>query len=72
VSFIGHGIGLELIEHPIMTYKSKVSLQPGMIFAIEPKLVYLDEFAAGIESIFLVTETGHRLISQTPVQIFIC
>jgi Xaa-Pro dipeptidase len=72
VSFIGHGIGLELIEHPIMTYKSRVSLQPGMIFAIEPKLVYLDEFAAGIESIFLVTETGHRLISQTPVQIFIC
>ena len=72
VSFIGHGIGLELIEHPIMSDKSKISLQPGMIFAIEPKLVYLDEFATGIESAFLVTETGHRLISHTPVQVFIC
>jgi Xaa-Pro aminopeptidase len=72
VSFIGHGIGLELIEHPIMSDKSKVVLQPGMIFAVEPKLVFLDEFAAGIESAFLVTETGHRLISHTPVQVFIC
>ena len=72
VTFIGHGIGLELVEHPIMSDKSKVLVQPGMIFALEPKLVYLDEFATGIESIFVVTETGYRLISQTPVQVFIC
>ena len=72
VSFIGHGIGLELIEHPIMSSKSEVLVHPGMIFAIEPKLVFLDQFAAGIESIFLVTETGYRLISHTPVQVFIC
>ncbi len=72
VSFVGHGIGLELIEHPIISAKSEVLLRAGMIFAIEPKLVYLDEFATGIESIFLVTETGYRLISKTPVQIFIC
>ncbi len=72
VTFIGHGIGLELVEHPIMSDKSKVLVQPGMIFALEPKLVYLDEFATGIESIFLVTETGHRMISQTPVKIYVC
>lgn len=72
VTFIGHGIGLELVEHPIMSDKSKVLVQPGMIFALEPKLVYLDEFATGIESIFVVTETGYRLISQTPVRVFIC
>jgi Xaa-Pro dipeptidase len=72
VTFIGHGIGLELVEKPIMSAKSNVLAQPGMIFALEPKLVFLNEFAAGIESIFLVTETGHRLISQTPVKIHIC
>jgi len=72
VSFIGHGIGLELIEKPIISAKSEVLLRAGMIFAIEPKLVYLDEFATGIESIFVVTETGYRLISKTPVQVFIC
>jgi Xaa-Pro aminopeptidase len=72
VSFIGHGIGLELIEKPIISAKSQVLLRAGMIFAIEPKLVYLDEFATGIESIFRVTETGYRMISQTPVRVFIC
>jgi Xaa-Pro aminopeptidase len=72
VSFIGHGIGLELIEKPIISAKSQVLLRTGMIFAIEPKLVYLDEFATGIESVFRVTETGYRMISQTPVRVFIC
>jgi len=43
-----------------------------MVFALEPKLVYENEFAAGVESVFLVTETGGRLISRVPVEIFVC
>lgn len=70
VSFIGHGIGLELVEPPIIAEGRKDLLEPGMIFALEPKMVFEDEFAAGIESVFLVTETGNRLISRTPVEIF--
>jgi Xaa-Pro aminopeptidase len=42
-----------------------------MTFALEPKLVFEGEFAAGIESVFVVTEKGGRLISKTPVEIFI-
>lgn len=72
VSFIGHGIGLELIEGPIIARNKKDRLEPGMTFALEPKMVFENEFAAGIESVFLVTETGHRLISQVPVEVFIC
>ena len=72
VTFIGHGIGLELVEEPIIASKKKDLLEPGMMFALEPKLTFENEFAAGIESVFLVTETGHRLISRVPVQIFIC
>ena len=72
VSFIGHGIGLELIEQPIISANNKNLLKPGMIFALEPKIIFENEFAAGIESVFLVTETGYRLISQVPVKVFIC
>jgi Xaa-Pro aminopeptidase len=72
VSFIGHGIGLELIEQPIISARNEVQVQPGMIFALEPKLVFENEFAAGIESVFLVTESGYRLVSHTPVKIFVC
>ena len=72
VSFIGHGIGLELEEPPIIAGNRKDRLEPGMVFALEPKLVYENEFCAGIESVFLVTETGVRLISKVPVEVFIC
>lgn len=72
VSFIGHGIGLELIEGPIIAGNKMDRLEPGMTFALEPKMVFENEFSAGIESVFLVTDEGHRLISQVPVEVFIC
>ena len=70
--FIGHGVGLELVEPPFISKGNRSVLQPGMVFALEPKIVVKNEFAAGIESDFLVTETGHRLLSQVPVKVFIC
>ncbi len=72
VQFIGHGIGLELIEQPILSAKDDSPLQPGMTFAIEPKMVFKNRFSAGVESVFTVTETGYRLISQIPLKVFVC
>ncbi|MGE5255504.1 MAG: M24 family metallopeptidase [Hyphomicrobiales bacterium] len=72
VNFIGHGIGLELVEPPIIARGRDVQLEDGMVFALEPKLVYANEFAAGVESVFQVTPAGGRLISKVPVEIFIC
>jgi Xaa-Pro aminopeptidase len=72
VSFIGHGIGYELIEPPIIAHGKKDLLLPGMTLALEPKFIFADAFSAGIESVFLVTETGARLLSQTPPEIIIC
>jgi len=72
VQFIGHGIGLELIEQPIISTKEPSPLEAGMTFALEPKMVFKNRFSAGVESVFTVTETGHRLISQVPVDVFIC
>lgn len=70
--FIGHGVGLELVEPPFISAGNSSVLQPGMTFALEPKIVVENEFAAGIESDFLVTETGHRLLSQVPLKVFVC
>ena len=72
VSFVGHGIGLEMVEPPLIAHGKKTVLKPGMTFALEPKLVFENRFIAGIESVFLVTETGTRLISQVPPEIFVC
>ncbi len=72
VSFIGHGIGMELVEPPFLAKGRHDCLKPGMTFALEPKIVIEDMFMAGIESVFLVTEKGTRLISTVPVEIFCC
>ena len=71
VNFVAHGVGLEMAEPPYIAKGKDEPLQPGMTFALEPKLVFQNEFAAGIESAFLVTETGSRLITKVPVEIFI-
>jgi Xaa-Pro dipeptidase len=72
VTFIGHAVGLELVEAPIIAKGREDRLLPGMTIALEPKMVFQNEFSAGIESVFLVTEEGCRLISKTPVKIFVC
>ena len=72
VNFVGHGIGAELVEYPVIAGKKEDELRPGMTFALEPKIVFKDQFIAGVESVFTVTERGYQLISQVPVEIFIC
>jgi len=72
VSFIGHGIGLEIVEPPIIARNRSDRLEPGMVFALEPKFVCENEFSAGVESVFVVTENGSRLISKVPMEVFVC
>jgi len=68
--YIGHGIGIELVEKPLLSASSKEILEEGMVFALEPKLVSALGFGAGIESVFCVTSKGAQMLSETPVQIF--
>lgn len=56
--FVGHGVGLEINELPVISPRSGDILQPGMTFAFEPKFVLPDIGAVGIENTFLVTESG--------------
>lgn len=70
--FVGHGIGLELVENPILAKGRSTQLKPGMVFAVEPKFIFKDRFAAGIESVILITDRGSRFLSQTENQVFCC
>ena len=56
--FVGHGVGLEINELPVLTTRSKDILQPGMTFAFEPKFVLAGIGAVGIENTFLVTDSS--------------
>lgn len=56
--FVGHGIGIQINELPVLTPRSKEVLAPNMVFALEPKFVIPGVGAVGIENSFLVTKNG--------------
>lgn len=56
--FIGHGIGLEINELPVFAPRMKQELEPGMVFALEPKIVLPGVGPLGIENSWVVTCEG--------------
>lgn len=64
--FVGHGVGLELDELPILAPKFKVPLQAGNVIAVEPKFLFPGKGAVGIENTFNVTEKGGELLTALP------
>ncbi|MCP4022182.1 MAG: aminopeptidase P family protein, partial [Desulfobacteraceae bacterium] len=70
--FIGHGIGIELVESPYLAKGHSSPLEAGMVFAVEPKFIQKEEFGVGIESVVMVTPQGGEFISTTEHKVFVC
>ena len=64
--FVGHGVGLELDEFPVIAQGFKALLLAGQTIAIEPKFVIPGKGAIGIENTFAVTPTGGEKITGMP------
>jgi len=64
--YIGHGIGLELDEPPVLGPGVEAPLEEGMILAIEPKLISPDFGAVNIEDDVVVTRDGCELLGDLP------
>jgi Xaa-Pro dipeptidase len=69
VTFIGHGIGLEINELPLITARQGMILKEGMIFALEPKFVLNPYGAIGIEVDFIVRPDGLERITEDSLDI---
>ncbi|QXE87963.1 Xaa-Pro peptidase family protein [Geomonas nitrogeniifigens] len=64
--FVGHGVGLELDEFPVLAQGFNVALQAGQTLAIEPKFVFPGKGVIGIENTFAVTDEGGVRLSDLP------
>ncbi|MHB1654224.1 MAG: M24 family metallopeptidase [Desulfitobacteriaceae bacterium] len=72
VSFVGHGVGLELDELPTVSRGSREILVPGMVIAIEPKFVFPGVGVVGIEDTVVVEgEEGARFLSKAPRELIL-
>lgn len=67
--FVGHGLGVELDEWPVLAEGFSDPLQPGQVLCVEPKIVFPGEGAVGIEDVFVVTPTGAERLTITERQL---
>lgn len=67
VSFIGHGLGLEINELPVITARHGRVLEEGMVFAFEPKFTLPKKGSVGIEVDFIVRKDRLERVTSTPV-----
>jgi Xaa-Pro aminopeptidase len=61
--FVGHGVGIEINEWPVLMARSNDILQAGMLIAYEPKFVLPEIGATGIENTYLITDGGIEKIT---------
>jgi len=69
--FVGHGIGIEINEGPVLAPRSKDILAENMVFALEPKFVIPGVGAVGIENSFAVQKDGLEKLTLCEEKILI-
>lgn len=67
--FIGHGLGIEINELPVIAPRSRDILEEGNVLALEPKFVIPHVGAAGIENTYVVTPSGLQPLTNAPEQL---
>ena len=67
--FIGHGVGIEINELPVLSARSKDVLEEGNVMAVEPKFVIPGVGAVGIENTYAITATGTECLTNMPEEL---
>ncbi|MGQ0568982.1 MAG: M24 family metallopeptidase, partial [Armatimonadota bacterium] len=62
--FIGHGIGYETMEPPMLAMGDRTPLQPGMALCVEPGINIPEVGGACIEEEIIITDGAPEVISR--------
>ena len=60
----GHGVGIDVHELPYLSPKSQTELEKGMVMTVEPGIYFEGWGGLRLEDTVLVTEKGHRVLTQ--------
>lgn len=71
VTFVGHGLGLEVDELPLIAKGQETILEAGMTFAFEPKILLPDIGIAGLENTYLVGSEGLQSLNTASEELMV-
>jgi Xaa-Pro dipeptidase len=71
VRFLAHGIGIELSEIPFIAATHDYPIEDGMVFAIEPKVVFPKKGACGVENTVLMENGRYRMLTDNDEAIIV-
>jgi Xaa-Pro aminopeptidase len=69
VGFVGHGIGLDLDEFPVLAPRFDAPLEAGHVLAVEPKIFLGEAGGVGVENTYVIAEGGCRNVTPGPEEI---
>jgi len=68
---LGHGVGVEIHEKPVISPKGEETLRPGMVFTIEPG-IYVEGFGGvRIEDMVFLTSVGPVIPTKSTKEIIV-
>ncbi len=68
---LGHGVGLEIHEKPVVSYRGEGLVEEGMVFTIEPGIYIPGWGGVRIEDTVCVTSDGCRVLTKIPKELSI-
>ena len=66
---VGHGIGIEVYDPPMITAASDFKIEAGMVFCIEIPYYEYEFGGLQVEEVVHITENGAEVLSRRPVEI---
>ncbi len=67
---LGHQIGIDCHEYPMLNPNEDFTLKPGMVFCSEPKMMFDQECYMRVEDMILVTEKGAEFLTTFDRELF--
>jgi len=68
---LGHGVGLDVHEKPVLSFRSEDVVHEGMVFTIEPGIYLPGWGGVRIEDLVVATSDGCRLLSRVPKDLMV-
>jgi Xaa-Pro aminopeptidase len=68
---LGHGVGLDIHEKPVVSFRNEEVVREGMVFTIEPGIYLPGWGGVRIEDLVVATPDGCRLLSAVPKDLMV-